>query len=188
MRPYRIAIRSIRTFVRPEILMEGVMFDRRKILAAAAVGIATPALLRRAWAQDAVEIGSLVSLSGTFANIGEQVDIGSKVAFEHFKSAAGKPLRYVQLDDQGDPGRAVRLTQDAIRDRGIRFFINCTNSAIALAVAKEAASSGGVYINQAGADEMTGSLCNKNTFRWPVATYSAVNNTVRPFMKQFPDA
>jgi branched-chain amino acid transport system substrate-binding protein len=169
--------------------MEGVMLDRRKILAAAAVGIATPALLRRAWAQrDAIEIGSLVSLSGTFANIGEQVDIGSKVAFEHFKSAAGKPLRYVQLDDQGDPGRAVRLTQDAIRDRGIRFFMNCTNSAIALAVAKEVASSGGVYINQAGADEMTGSLCNKNTFRWPVATYSAVNTTVRPFMKQFPDA
>ena len=165
------------------------MLDRRKILAAAAVGITTPALLRKAWAQaDAIEIGSLVSLSGTFANIGEQVDIGSKIAFEHFKTAAGKPLRYVQLDDQGDPGRAVRLTQDAIRDRGIRFFMNCTNSAIALAVAKEVASGGGVYINQAGADEMTGSLCNKNTFRWPVATYSAVNTTVRPLMKQFPNA
>ncbi|MDF0520135.1 ABC transporter substrate-binding protein [Bradyrhizobium yuanmingense] len=165
------------------------MRNRREILAAAAVGIATPSLLRRAWAQqDAIEIGSLVSLSGTFANIGEQVDIGSKIAIDHYKTAAGRPLRYVQLDDQGDPGRAVRLTQDAIRDRGIRFFMNCTNSAIALAVAKEVASSGGVYINQAGADEMTGTLCNKNTFRWPVATYSAVNTTVRPFMKQFPDA
>lgn len=164
------------------------MVSRRQVLKIGAAGVMSPALLRHAWAQEVVEVGSLVSLSGTFANIGEQVDIGSRVAFDYFKTAAGKPLRYVQLDDQGDPGRAVRLTQDAIRDRGIRYFMNCTNSAIALAVAKEVARGGGVYINQAGADEMTGSQCNKNTFRWPVATYSAVNTTVRPFMKQFPNA
>jgi branched-chain amino acid transport system substrate-binding protein len=164
------------------------MLDRRKVLGLAAVGITTPSLLRQAWAQSALEIGSLVSLSGTFANIGEQVDIGSRAAFEYYKSGAGRPLSYVQLDDQGDPGRAVRLTQDAMRDRGIRYFINCTTSAIALAVAKEVSRGEGVYINQAGADEMTGSQCNKNTFRWPVATYSAVNATVRPFMKKHPEA
>jgi branched-chain amino acid transport system substrate-binding protein len=164
------------------------MLDRRKVLGLAAAGIMTPSLLRQAWAQSALEIGSLVSLSGTFANIGEQVDIGSRAAFEYYKSGAGRPLSYVQLDDQGDPGRAVRLTQDAMRDRGIRYFINCTTSAIALAVAKEVSRGEGVYINQAGADEMTGSQCNKNTFRWPVATYSAVNATVRPFMKKHPEA
>ena len=164
------------------------MFSRRQVLKVGAAGVMSPALLRHAWAQEVIEVGSLVSLSGTFASIGEQVDIGSRVAFEHYKTAAGRPLRYVQLDDQGDPGRAVRLTQDAIRDRGIRYFMNCTNSAIALAVAKEVARGGGIYINQAGADEMTGSQCNKNTFRWPVATYRAINTTVRPFMKANPKA
>jgi branched-chain amino acid transport system substrate-binding protein len=165
------------------------MLDRRKLIATGvAAGVMSPALLRSAFAQDVLEIGSLVSLSGTFANVGEQVDVGSRTAIDHYKTAAGKPLRYVQLDDQGDPGRAVRLTQDAIRNRGIRYFINCTNSAIALAVAKEVSRSGGVYLNQAGADEMTGVDCNKNTFRWPAATFSAVNATVRPFMQRFPSA
>jgi branched-chain amino acid transport system substrate-binding protein len=168
--------------------VEEFMLDRRKVLGIGAAAIVAPALVRQAWAQSPLEIGSLVSLSGTFANVGEQVDIGSRAAFEYYKTGAGRPLSYAQLDDQGDPGRAVRLTQDAMRDRGIRYFINCTTSAIALAVAKEVSRGEGVYVNQAGADEMTGSQCNKNTFRWPVATYSAVNATVRPLMKKHPEA
>lgn len=97
-------------------------------------------------------------------------------------------MNYVPLDDQGDPGKAVRMTQDAMERRGIRLFINCTTSANALPVAKQVARGDGVYLNEAGADKMTGSECNKHTFRWPVASYSAVNATVRPFAKRFPDA
>ena len=164
------------------------MLTRRHMLGRGAAALAAPALSKVALAQDVLEIGSIITLSGTFASIGEQVEIGTRVAFEHFKTAAGRPIKAVSLDDGGDPGKAVRLTQDAMQMRGMRFFINCTTSANALAVSKEVARGNGVYINQAGADEMTGTECNKNTFRWPVATYSAANTTVRPFMKQNPNA
>ena len=40
----------------------------------------------------------------------------------------------------------------------------------------------------AGADESTGKDCNKSNFRWPVASYSAVNATVRPLIEKFPNA
>ncbi|WP_170984536.1 ABC transporter substrate-binding protein [Rhodoligotrophos defluvii] len=165
------------------------MITRRKILAGAAATLAMPAIIGRAAAQgEKLDLGVITSLSGVFANVGEQVEIGNRLAYEYYKEAAGRPLGYVLLDDHGDPGRSVRLVQEAMQKQGIKHFIGTTNSAIALAVAKEVYRGGGVNINLAGADEMTGVDCNKASFRWPVATYSAANATIRPFVKRYPDA
>lgn len=163
--------------------------SRRKVLYGGAAALAAPALIRSAFAQaDTIPIGVISSLSGVFANVGEEVEVGARVAHAYFREAAGKQLEYVLLDDHGDAGRSVRLVQDSFNQRGIRHFVGTTNSAIALAVAKEVHALGGVNINLAGADEMTGVECNRSSFRWPVATYSAANATVRPFMELYPDA
>lgn len=165
------------------------MITRRKVLYGGAAALAAPAFIRSGFAQsDSIPVGVISSLSGVFANVGEGVEVGNRLAYEYFKEAIGRPLEYVLLDDHGDPGRSVRLVQDAFNQRGIRHFVGTTNSAIALAVAKEVHSLGGVNINLAGADEMTGTECNRSSFRWPVATYSAANATVRPFMEMYPDA
>ncbi len=159
-----------------------------KSLAATPFALAAPAYLRSSYAQaDTLEIAAVYSLSGTFANVGALLNNGSQWAAEHYGSVVGKKIVYTLLDDRGDPGEAVRKVQEAMA-RGVKHVIGCTNSAIALAVQKEVYAKGGVYVQEAGADESTGKDCNRSNFRWPVASYSAVNATVRPLIEKFPDA
>lgn len=166
--------------------------ERRTVLksiAAAPVALATPAYLRISSAQAAtLDIGAVYSLSGTFANVGTLLNNGSKWAAEKYDSVLGKKINYILIDDRGDPGEAVRKVQEAMAQRGVKHFVGCTTSAIGLAVQKEVYARGGIYSQEAGADEVTGKDCNKSNFRWPVATYSAVNSTVRPLIEKFPDA
>jgi branched-chain amino acid transport system substrate-binding protein len=57
-----------------------------------------------------------------------------------------------------------------------------------LAVGKEVAKAGGVFVTPAGADEITGTDCNSATFRWTVPTYGAIQETIRPLAKLLPKA
>ncbi len=167
------------------------MMNRRHILAglaAAPVSLAAPGLIRRANAQSVLDVASVYSLSGTFANVGAALNDGSKWAFEQYGTAGGHKLNYLLLDDRGDAAEAVRKVQDAMTQRSVRHVIGCTNSAIGLAVQREVFNRKGIYVNEAGADEITGKDCNKSSFRWPVASYSAVNATLRPLIEQFPKA
>ena len=166
--------------------------DRRTLLggiAASPAALAAPPFLRHASAQaNTIDIAAVYSLSGTFANVGTMLNDGSRWAVEKYDSVLGKKLNYILLDDRGDPGEAVRKVQEVMTQRGVKHIIGCTNSAIALAVQKEVYARGGVYVQEAGADESTGKDCNKSNFRWPVASYSAVNATVRPLLEKFPNA
>lgn len=167
------------------------MIQRRRFLqglSAAPLALAAPGIIRRANAQSVLDVASVYSLSGTFANVGSALNDGSKWAFEQYGTANGNKLNYVFLDDRGDAGEAVRKVQEVMTGRGIKHVIGCTNSAIALALQKEVYNRGGIYVNEAGADEATGKDCNRSSFRWPVACYSAVNATVRPLIEQFPNA
>lgn len=160
-----------------------------KGLAAAPAALAMPAYLRSAMAQgETLDVAAVYSLSGTFANVGALLNNGSQWAAEKYASVLGKKINYILLDDRGDPGEAVRKVQEVMTQRGVKHIIGCTNSAIALAVQKEVHARGGIYVQMAGADESTGKDCNKSNFRWPVASYSAVNATVRPMIEKFPNA
>ena len=166
--------------------------ERRTILkglVAAPAALAAPGYLRLASAQEGtLDVAAVYSLSGTFANVGTLLNNGSQWAAEKYGSVLGKKINYILLDDRGDPGEAVRKVQEVMTQRGVRHIVGCTNSAIALAVQKEVFARGGVYVQMAGADESTGKDCNRSNFRWPVASYSAVNATVRPLTEKFPDA
>ena len=167
------------------------MIERRTFLkgiAAAPVALAAPPIIRQANAQSVLDIIGVYSLSGTFANVGTLLNDGSKWAVEQYGTAAGHKLNYILVDDRGDPGEAVRKVQEAMTQRGVKHVVGCTNSAIGLAVQREVHARGGIYVNEAGADEITGKDCNRSSFRWPVASYSAVNATVRPLIDKFPNA
>jgi branched-chain amino acid transport system substrate-binding protein len=151
------------------------------MLGAGAGLLAAPALVRAQGGT--LNVVGVYSLSGTFANVGDLLNRGTQWAFEHYGSAAGQRINYQLLDDQGDAGRAVRRVQEAM-GQGVRHVVGCTNSAIALAVAKEVHARGGVYIHMAGADEATGSECNRASFRWPGASFTAINATLRPFIQR----
>lgn len=161
------------------------MLQRRTLFGAGAGLLAAPSI---AQAQgDQIQVAGVYSLSGTFANVGDLLNKGTQWAFEHYGTAAGKRINYTLLDDQGDPGRAVRRVQEAM-GQGVKHIVGCTLSSIALPVAKEVHARGGVYIHMAGADEATGSECNRAAFRWPGASYTAVNATLRPFIERNPNA
>ncbi len=168
------------------------MIERRSVLkglAAAPAMLAAPAYLRRASAEDAtLDVAAVYSLSGTFANVGALLNNGSQWACEKYGSVLGKKINYILLDDRGDAGEAVRKVQEVMTQRGIKHIIGCTNSAIGLAVQKEVFARGGIYVQESGADEVTGKDCNRSNFRWPVSSYSAVNATMRPLIEKFPDA
>jgi branched-chain amino acid transport system substrate-binding protein len=160
-----------------------------KALAAAPVALAAPPFLREVSAQSApLDVAGVYSLSGTFANVGTLLNNGCQWALEKYGEVVGRKINYVLLDDRGDAGEAVRKVQEVMTQRGIKHILGCTTSAIALAVQKEVFARGGIYVQMAGADESTGKDCNKSNFRWPVASYSAVNATMRPLIEKFPNA
>lgn len=161
------------------------MMRRRAILGAGAGMLAAPSLARAQGAP--LQVAGVYSMSGTFANIGDLLNKGTQWAFEHYRTGAGRPIQYTLLDDQGDPGRAVRRVQEAM-SQGVTHVVGCTLSSIALPVMKEVQARGGVYIHMAGADEATGSECNRASFRWPGASYTAINATLRPFIQRNPNA
>ena len=99
----------------------------------------------------------------------------------------GKSTSYVTLDTEGKPATAVRKMQETI-EKGTRFFAGGILSGEALAMGKEADKAGAVFITTAGADEITGSDCNRATFRWSVPTFGAIEQTVRPLLEKLPNA
>ena len=166
--------------------------QRRHLLQLAALGAlpSSLSLASTAWAQakDAIQFGCPVPMSGPFAANGKFADLGMKLAIEQYGKALGRPLAYTLLDTEGKPATAVRKVQESAQQQGARFFAGGILSSEALAMGKEAEKAGGVFITTAGADEITGTDCNKATFRWSVPTYGAINQTVRPIIEALPDA
>lgn len=148
--------------------------------------VAAPSLITRAYAAAPVTIYGLKSMSGAFASYGRFAEMGSKLAVEDFGPVLGAKPAYVTIDTESNPGKAVRKVQEAVQQQGATFFDGCTLSSTALAVGKEVAKTGGVFMTPAGADEITGSDCNRSTFRWTVPTYGAIHETVRPLFQSFP--
>lgn len=163
---------------------------RRSFLTMAATGAAAtlaPWSLRRAAARDTVRVAASQALSGPFAAVGQLSADGAKLGCEVMSAKLPFNLAFHATDDGGDPGRSVRVVQEEAGQHQTRFFLGTTNSATALAISKTVAQEGGVYINQSGADEVTGSACNKSNFRWPVATYGCIRETVAPLVKANPN-
>ncbi|HAL38333.1 MAG TPA: branched-chain amino acid ABC transporter substrate-binding protein [Polaromonas sp.] len=137
---------------------------------------------------DAIQFGCAVPLSGPFAANGKYADTGMKLAIEKYGKVLGRAVAYTAIDTEGKPATAIRKVQDAIQQKGTRFFLGGFLSSEALAIGKEVDKAGGVSITTAGADELTGSECNRSTFRWSVPTYGAIEQTVRPLIEKMPKA
>jgi len=168
------------------------MLHRRRLLQLSALG-ALPASLglvgtARAQVQGAIELGCPVPMSGAFAANGKFADLGMKLAVQQYGKVLDRPLAYTLLDTEGKPATAVRRVQELAQQKGARFFAGGILSSAALAMGKEAAKLGGIFWTTAGADEITGSDCNRATFRWSVPTFGAIEQTVRPLLELQPQA
>jgi branched-chain amino acid transport system substrate-binding protein len=173
------------------MINKGNTLNRRDLLKLAALS-ALPAsmTLRDAYAQAAqtIQFGCPVPMSGPFAANGKYADLGMKLAIEQYGQILGRPLAYTTLDTEGKPATAVRKVQELAQQKGARYFAGGILSSESLAMGKQVQKDGGIFITTAGADEITGSDCNKATFRWSVPTYGAIEQTVRPLIDKLPKA
>lgn len=167
-----------------------VKTDKRSLLKLSLATAATGVLPRFAFGQAPAKITvvNMTPFSGALADLGMDTEIGAKVAVEDARRELGIEVNYVRVDSESNPAVAVRKMQEQMSQSGARFFIGANLSSEALAMGKEAARNGAIYFTSAGADEITGSECNSNTFRWATPTYGAVEQTVRPFLKLNPNA
>lgn len=160
--------------------------DFLKLSVAAAGLMASPA---RSFAQsEDLMLACPTAMSGTFSAIGKFSDLGMKLAIEQQGSVLGRKLKYRMIDTEAKPATAVRRVQEAMQQDGVRYFPGALLSAESLAMGKEINKSGGVLITNAGADEVTGTDCNRGTFRWALPTYSIIQGSARPLIDLMPKA
>ncbi len=168
------------------------MVNRRRFLACsslAALGLPMSTVAGSAYAAgDALRLGVPAPLSGVFAAGGGFASLGARMAAKQAARETGRLITTLDLDTEGKPAVAVRKVQDAMAQEGMRLFFGGILSSESLAMGKEIARGGGVFITATGADEITGSECNRRTFRWSVPTFGAINETVRPLQKLLPRA
>jgi len=167
--------------------------ERRKFIqmtAMAGLGLGMGGLpLRGALAQgNAADLFMVSAFSGPFAANGKYGEMGGRLAVKRLAAEAGRPLNYTTIDTQGNVGVATRKVQEAVAQKNARIFLGGALSSEALAMSREIHKANGLYITYVGADEVTGSNCNKSTFRWSVPTYGAIHETVAPVADLHPQA
>lgn len=140
-------------------------------------------------AADEVVIGVLNAFSGPYASLGDDAKRGANYAVEEAGATVlGMPVKVEFIDTEVKPGVAARKVREAYDSKGIKYFNGCVSSGVALAVSQAANEKKAMFYTSVGADAVTGSKCNRYTFRWSLPTYGAVEETVRPLMKKFPKA
>ena len=146
-------------------------------------------LIQPTIAEDKVVIGVLSAFSGPYASLGEDSERGAKYAAEEAGGKVlGKPLELMFIDTEVKAGVAARKVREASQSKGVKFFNGAISSGVGLAVSQACKEEKAIYFTSVGADAVTGSKCSPYTFRWSIPTYGAVQQTVKPLIKKFPDA
>lgn len=164
------------------------MNQRRTFLkATAAASLAAHPLFSIGQSNDLI-LACPTAMSGTFSAIGKYSDMGMRLAVDQHSNVLGRKLDYRMLDTEAKPATAVRRVQEAMEQHNIRFFTGALLSAESLAMGKEIDKAGGLFITNGGADELTGSDCNRSTFRWALPTYGLIQGSARPLAELMPNA
>jgi branched-chain amino acid transport system substrate-binding protein len=135
--------------------------------------------------KDEVVIMNAAQLSGAYAETGRDQSRGVKLAIQEFGGTVlGKKIRLVERDVP-NPAEAVRKAKEAVETEGVKFIIVGTSSGVALSLMEYAKTQKVVVGVLAGADSITGSACNKYTFRWQVPTYGAVREVIPQIIEKY---
>jgi branched-chain amino acid transport system substrate-binding protein len=146
-------------------------------------------LIQPTIAEDKVVIGVLSAFSGPYASLGEDSERGAKYAAEEAGGKVlGKPLELMFIDTEVKAGVAARKVREASQSKGVKFFNGAISSGVGLAISQACKEEKAIYFTSVGADAVTGAKCSPYTFRWSIPTYGAVQQTVKPLIKKFPEA
>ncbi|MFB6202371.1 MAG: ABC transporter substrate-binding protein [Halorhabdus sp.] len=120
-----------------------------------------------------VRIGFIHPLSGGYSTLGKPQEKGAKLAVEQLNANGGidgKEVVGFHEDSAGSASTAQQKARLLINSKNVDVLSGLANSSAALAVQEIAAEEGIVFGNQAGADPITKSRCNKYTFRYELRT------------------
>jgi branched-chain amino acid transport system substrate-binding protein len=114
-----------------------------------------------------VQVGLVYSKSGPLASYGKEYLEGFTAGLDYATGGTGKvgdrPVRYVEVDDAGDPAKAVAGAKDLI-GKGYRILAGSTASGVALQVAPLAEQNKVLFVSgPAATDALTGA--GRYTFR-----------------------
>lgn len=123
-----------------------------------------------------VKVGLVYSQSGALATYGKQYIEGFRAGLAHATKGTNKigdrPVEVTEVDDAGDPTKAVSAAKDLI-GKGYKIIAGSTASGVALQVAPLAAQNKVLFISgPAATDAVTG--VNKYTFRSGRQSYQDV--------------
>ena len=135
--------------------------------AAVAVVISAGASWASAQSSEPVKVGLMLPSSGTFANLGKDVMDGFKLyVTEQGGKLGGRPVEYIALDDESDPSKANENANKLVKRDKVDVLIGTIHSGVAATMAKVARETNTLMIvPNAGAGEITGSMCAPNVFR-----------------------
>ncbi|MBO4209480.1 substrate-binding domain-containing protein [Micromonospora echinofusca] len=123
-----------------------------------------------------VKVGLVYSQSGALASYGKQYIEGFKAGLDFATKGTGKvggrTIELTEVDDAGDPAKAVSAAKDLI-GKGVKILAGSTASGVALQVAPIAAQNKVLFVSgPAATDGVTG--VNKYTFRSGRQSYQDV--------------
>ena len=166
---------------------------RRRILqAAATVGIMqmTGPFIIKARGEQAIKIGLNDPLTGTYAELGKNEQIGCEYAIEQINAKGGILGRQVQLvvedSTSADTGAAVHKARKLIDRDKVDFLLGNVNSAMALATAQVSNERRIFHVVTGGhTDAVTGSDCHWNVFRVCNTTRMETNAVAKTLFNKY---
>ncbi len=173
--------RSPRPLGRRSILKAG--------LALGAARVAGPFIIT-ARGDEPVKIGLADPLTGTYAELGKNEQIGATLAVEQVNAKGGILGRQVELlvedSTSGDTGTAVQKARKLIERDKVDFLLGNVNSAMALALGQVSNELKTLHIVTGGhTDAVTGKDCHWNVFRVCNTTRMETNSVAKLLFDKF---
>jgi branched-chain amino acid transport system substrate-binding protein len=171
----------------------GSVSGRRGILKAGlvlgAAQLAGPFIVR-ARAEQPVKIGLDDPLTGTYAELGKNEQIGAELAVDQVNAKGGILGRQVELlvedSTSTDTGVAVQKARKLIERDGVNFLLGNVNSAMALATGQVSNELHTLHIVTGGhTDAVTGKDCHWNVFRVCNTTRMETNSVSKTLFSKY---
>ncbi|MEQ6248175.1 ABC transporter substrate-binding protein [Sulfitobacter sp. HNIBRBA3233] len=135
--------------------------SRRAVLATGAAALAVPALSRRAYAQDAVNVGVIVPLSGPNAQFGINSRNGIQLVADEInanggiKSMGGAPINLVIADATSNPTQAATVAQRMMSQDNVVAVLGAFASSLTLAISEVTERRGIPLLTMSFSDQIT---------------------------------
>ena len=164
-----------------------MMIRRRKLLATAAAGLATPFLSRAASASDTIRFGVLTDLSSLYSDgAGNGSVVATRLAAEDFmKTHPDIKVEVLAGDMQSSPDIGLGITRSWFDRADVDAVSDVPNSAVALALSSIVIDKDKVaLLGATGSPDLTGKSCSPNLVQWTYDSYCLATSTARAICEQ----